>query len=422
MLSLRALRPPTSTSRCTAALTLTRRYSSTSHSPPPDLRINSSRLRSTIDEVTTLSHPAPIPTSGYLPPPHTAPNRLAIYKLSQLTNPPGSQSAPTGTSLLPSTISLRHYLTTALGLPPLIDDLGSLYLCTPSHRPSAPTIALGGPLDSSPLPLLAALEVLRTLRDAAIIPTHPITLIGWSCSSGSRFPRALLGSSVWAGLVGVEEAWSLREAGREEGRRTVKACLREAGWLGSLQQSLQLAAYFEVVGGSGEVVGVGGGTEACRWLEVLVRGGDAVAAAGRCVLAARELGGRNNAKVRTRVFEAVPASFGETVGEVRFDVRIHAPTRVGVELVQRECEKVWAQVCKEEKAGVEGVTCLMDEPEEVFTATAVDAVKEALEDVSGEEAAKESVVEGVVDAANTSRRGVPTGVVTVPQAKGDEAW
>jgi hypothetical protein len=223
-------------------------------------------------------------------------------------------------------------------------------------------------------------------------------------------------------LVGVEEAWALREAGRDDGRRTVKACLREAGWLGQMQKSLQMAAYFEAVGGAGKEVGVGGGVEAWRWLEVVVKGGDALAAAGRCVLAAREVGRRNEATVRTGVFEAGPKGFGEGVEEVRFEVRIRAATGEMVEMVQRECEKVWAEVCGEEMARVEKVACLMDEPEEAFAATAVDAVKEALEDVSGEEAVREGLVEGVVDAVNTSRRGVPTGVVTVPQAKGDEAW
>ncbi|KAA8893300.1 hypothetical protein FN846DRAFT_788163 [Sphaerosporella brunnea] len=407
------------------AFTLNRRYSSASSSPP-QLHINASRLRNTISEVTALSQPAP------------------------LSNPP-SGPTPTGTSLLPPTISLRHYLTTSLAIPPIIDDIGSLFLPLPSLRPSAPTIALGGPLDASPLPLLAALEVLRTLRDNDVPLNHQLILIGWSCTSGSRFPRALLGSSVWAGLLGVEEAWNLREtSGEMLGRRTVKACLRESGWLGDLQQSLHLAAYFEAAPSSSPYaeVGLATGTGAWRWLDVTVTGGDALAAASRCILAARDVGTWHSAsEVSTGVFEAANKGFAGRVEEVKFSVWIRAPNSQTVGLMHEECTAIWKEVCDEEDAMVQKVVTVMDEAQERFAATAVEAVREAVEDTvpgvvvggrvqaseamggdgvrnggGGEEVKREGLVDGVVDAVNTARRGVPTGVVTVPERLGKEAW
>lgn len=173
-----------------------------------------------------------------------------------------------GTSLTPPSTALRSFLARSLGLPKKIDELGNVFLTLPSQRPGNPAIALGGALDTpSPLPVLAALEVVRTLQEGSVLPVAPITLIGWSCTSGSRFPRALLGSGAWAGEVGVEEAWGLRETGEGEGRRTVKACLREGGWLGdaecSVQEGAELGVYFSAATGRGGIRGLG--CFSCRW-------------------------------------------------------------------------------------------------------------------------------------------------------------
>lgn len=435
MLVTRALRSISSRTSSTTrlALTYSRRYSSASSSPP-QIRINAARLQSTVEELANLSVAKPL-NHSYMPnPPSRSPG----------STDPRSYPLPTGTSLLPPTTSLRHYLTTTLGVTPLIDDLGSLFLpLASSPRPSAPSIALGGPLDSSPLPLLAALEVVRTLQDYAVETTHPITLIGWSCSSGSRFPRALLGSGVWAGHVGVDEAWGIREVGSDHaGRRTVKACLRESGWLGSLDASVQLGAYFEALPTKWiDEIEIGTGAKAWRWIEVSVKGGDALAAAGRCVLAGREVGNMLNGRVSTGVFEAANAGFAGTPREAKFSLYIMGKN---VDEIQEEALRMFAKIAFEEGGVVEKVEVVMDEPELRFDEHCIAAIRESLEDVSGggllgdhetgllgpgvsvgelgEGTVVENFVESPMDAVNTARRGVPTGVVMVPEDNGPEEW
>jgi len=430
--TLRTLSVRASTSTARLALTYSRRYSSASSSPP-EIRINGARLQSSVEELASLSAPKPLN--------HSYP----LLSHASVGVNPRSYPPPTGTSLLPPTTSLRHYLTTTLGVAPLVDDLGSIFLpLSSSPRPLAPAIAIGGPLDSSPLPLLAALEVVRTLQDHAVETTHPITLIGWSCSSGTRFPRALLGSSVWAGHVGVDEAWGIREVGSDHaGRRTVKACLREAGWLGSLDASVQLGAYFEAAPTKWiDEVEVGTGAKAWRWIQVAIKGGDALAAAAKCVLAGREVGNALNGRVSTGVFEVASAGFAGTPREATFSLYIMGKN---VDEMQGEAMRTFVRIAFEEGAVVEDVEVVMDEPELKFDEHCITAIRDSLDDAVGGGLlgdhetglldagidvggigeggpVKESLVERPMDAANTARRGVPTGVVMVPEDNGAEEW
>ncbi|KAF8241982.1 hypothetical protein K440DRAFT_184408 [Wilcoxina mikolae CBS 423.85] len=235
---------------------------------------------------------------------NTARFLASVHEVSRLGSQPSYSAFPPaiGTSLAPPSSTLRTYLSSTLNTPPQIDELGNIFLTLPSQRPSLPSISLGGALDSpSPLPILSALEVLRTLQESPAKTSHPITLSGWSCSSGSRFPRALLGSAAWAGEVGVEEAWALREAGGEkEGRRSVKACLREAGWLGevecSVRHGIKLGSYFEIVPSPLVPLGLATGADAWRWVSVSLRGGDALIAGARMITAAREIAGAHGGK------------------------------------------------------------------------------------------------------------------------------
>ncbi|KAF8543812.1 hypothetical protein BDD12DRAFT_163397 [Trichophaea hybrida] len=376
-----------------STLLLTRRL----HTPLEELRINTARFLASVHEVSRLGSQ---PSYSAFPP--------AI-----------------GTSLAPPSSTLRTYLSRTLNIPPQIDELGNIFLTLPSQRPSLPSISLGGALDSpSPLPILSALEVLRTLQESPTKTSHPITFSGWSCSSGSRFPRALLGSAAWAGEVGVEEAWALREAGGEkEGRRSVKACLREAGWLGevecSVRHGIKLGSYFEIVPSPLVPLGLATGADAWRWVSVSLRGGDALIAGARMIIAAREIAGRHGGKATAGVFDVESAGFSGTSKEVRFALHIRHPRYTGVLDIEGACTALFETIAREEGGKVVGVELVMDEPEVAFEGSAMEVVRGALDDM-GE--VKEGVVDRPVDAVAPSKRGVTTGVVLVQEGGAVEEW
>ena len=222
----------------------------------------------------------------------------------------------------------------------------------------------------------------------------------------------------------------------------MKACLRESGWLGSLDASIQLGAYFEALPTKWiDEVDVGTGAKAWRWIEVAIKGGDALAAAGKCVLAGREIGNRLNGRVSTGVFEAANAGFADTPREAKFSLYIMGKN---VDEIQAEAVATFVKIAFEEGGIVESVEVIMDEPELKFDENCIAVIRESLEDAIGggllgdhetgllgegmsvgglgEGTAPENYVERPMDAINTARRGVPTGVVMVPEDNGPEDW
>jgi hypothetical protein len=227
----------------------------------------------------------------------------------------------------------------------------------------------------------------------------------------------------------VEEAWALREAGGEkEGRRSVKACLREAGWLGevecSVRHGIKLGSYFEIVPSSVVPLGVATGTEAWRWVSVSLRGGNALLAGARMITAAREIASAHGGRASTGVFDVEMAGFAGTPKEARFALHIRHPKYTGVLDIEGACTALFETIAREEGGKVVGVELVMDEPEVAFSGSAVEAVKDALEEVERTTAAEvnEGVVDRPVDAVAPSKRGVTTGVVLVQEGGAVEEW
>ncbi|SDK61436.1 Zn-dependent hydrolase [Natronorubrum texcoconense] len=89
----------------------------------------------------------------------------------------------------------------------------------PSATGAAP-VAAGSHLDSvpeggifdGPLGVYAALEAIRTMRDADLRPDRPIEVVCFTEEEGGRFASGLLGSSVASGHRSVEEALELTDS------------------------------------------------------------------------------------------------------------------------------------------------------------------------------------------------------------------
>lgn len=101
-----------------------------------------------------------------------------------------------------------------------IDQMGTMFLRRPGTDDTLPPVMIGSHLDTQPtggkfdgaLGVLAALEVVRTLKDLDIKTRHPIEIVNFTNEEGSRFAPAMVASGVTAGLLDLDFALS-----REDG-------------------------------------------------------------------------------------------------------------------------------------------------------------------------------------------------------------
>lgn len=73
------------------------------------------------------------------------------------------------------------------------------------------TVATGGRYDGN-LGVLAGLEVIETLIGAGITPARPLAVAFFSNEEGARFPPDMMGSLVYVGGLGLEEAQAVESA------------------------------------------------------------------------------------------------------------------------------------------------------------------------------------------------------------------
>ena len=98
------------------------------------------------------------------------------------------------------------------------DRVGNLFAERPGSDPARAPVLVGSHLDTQPnggrfdgtFGALAALEIVRTLNDAAVQTAAPVVIVSWSNEEGARFPFATTGSAVFSGALALEDALSQR--------------------------------------------------------------------------------------------------------------------------------------------------------------------------------------------------------------------
>lgn len=174
-----------------------------------------------------------------------------------------------------------------LGCEVHLDRIGNLFVRYAPEDPvaaDAPVVLMGSHLDTQPTGgrfdgvygVLAALEVLRTLRDAAEAIPVPIEIAVWTNEEGARFQRSMLGSGVWAGAIDLDDALDLADGSgvtvRDELERLGMSPTRDAA-------PFPIHAAFELHIEQGPVleseqldIGVVTGVLGFRWFELELRG------------------------------------------------------------------------------------------------------------------------------------------------------
>ena len=165
-----------------------------------------------------------------------------------------------------------------------IDHVGNIFARHPGSDPGLAPVVIGSHLDTQPmggrfdgvLGVLAALEILRTLREFGVTTRHPIELVDWTNEEGARFAPAMIGSGVFAGLQDEAQALDVRDS---ENLR-FGGELKRIGFAGpGPVGGRPIAAYFElhieqgpILEAEGLEIGVVTHAQGVRWFDVTIEG------------------------------------------------------------------------------------------------------------------------------------------------------
>jgi beta-ureidopropionase / N-carbamoyl-L-amino-acid hydrolase len=168
-----------------------------------------------------------------------------------------------------------------------VDAMGNLFARRPGKNNDLPPIVLGSHLDTQPsggkfdgvFGVMAALEVIRTLKDLNYTTEAPIEVAVWTNEEGSRFAPAMIASGVFAGVFDLEYGLSRADL---DGA-TIGDELKRIGYDGKdACGGRKLGAYFEAHIEQGPIldieektVGVVTDVQGMRWYEATIKGQDA---------------------------------------------------------------------------------------------------------------------------------------------------
>ena len=172
----------------------------------------------------------------------------------------------------------------AEGLTMAVDAMGTMFARREGTDPDLPPVHVGSHLDTQPtggkydgvLGVLAGLEIVRTLNRLEIETRHPIVVVNWTNEEGSRFAPAMMASAVYAGMLGLEEAYGKKDAAG----RTFGDELARIGWKGDEPVGGRpIRAFFElhieqgpILEAEGVDIGVVTHGQGLRWIECTVTG------------------------------------------------------------------------------------------------------------------------------------------------------
>jgi N-carbamoyl-L-amino-acid hydrolase len=329
----------------------------------------------------------------------------------------------------------------AAGCTVRVDSIGNLFVHRPGEDETLPVVLTGSHLDTQPTGgkfdgvygVLAGLEVIEALNDAAVKTRCPIEVGVWCNEEGCRFPSAMMGSAVWAGSLALETAHALKD---RDGR-SVKAELLRLGIAtdaGVPRQAVKGA--FEVHIEQGPVleqraktIGIVTGVQHMSRHEVIVIGQEAHAGPTPMDMrrdpirvlaevlpalyaAAYERGAE--ARLTIGIIETFPGSPNTVPGRLRFTVDVRHPDGPRYASLVAEVGRIVRAALAHQ--ALEGdVRCVWEAPGVTFDAACVAAVRAATADLGYD--GYEMVSGAGHDSCNLASM-VPTAMIFVPCAGG----
>lgn len=342
--------------------------------------------------------------------------------------------------------------TKPLGCNVKVDSVGNIFANYPRRNEGQPT-AIGSHLDTQPtggrydgiLGILSGLEMLKIMKENAYVPNYPITVVNWTNEEGARFPRSIMGSSLWAENVSEDSVMGLQSVTDQE-PVTVEHELERIGYNGKTCASYKtnpLNAHFElhieqgpILENENKKVGIVTGVQAYDWYKVTVVGNsshtgttplnvrsDALFAASQMIAKCNEVGYKHNGLVGVGTINVEPAVVNVIPNKVSFiyDAR-HASDRT-LSKIHRELELKFNKIAKTASGNLSSKPLEL-KMEHLFNSKAVNfhqdcisCVKNASIDLFGENNVKEIISGAGHDSCSTSSR-CPTSMIFIPSRDG----
>jgi len=323
------------------------------------------------------------------------------------------------------------------GLQVTIDQIGNVFMRRPGRNPSRAPIVAGSHIDTQPTGgkfdgnygVLAALEVVRTLNDHAIVTEAPLEVAFWTNEEGSRFVPVMMGSGVFCGAFSLAHAY----AACDSQGLTVRDELQRIGYLGTqVPGDHPIGAYFEahieqgpVLEDAGITIGVVPAVMGLSWYDCVVTGmeahagptpmhlrKDALQVATKIMQEVVNIGNRYPPYGRGTVgmVNVFPNSRNVIPGEVKFSVDLR---NVNVELLDIMHAEILAFV--EQTKSLSGLPIHIERvsyyPPCPFHPDCVDAVRRATAQLGY---STMDVVSGAGHDAIYTARLAPSGMIFVP--------
>lgn len=329
----------------------------------------------------------------------------------------------------------------ALGCRVTVDQVGNMFALRPGKRSDIAPIALGSHLDTQPtggkfdgiLGVLGGLEVMRTLHDLGYETNAPLMLVNWTNEEGSRFPPAMLGSGVHAGVF--DRAYADSRVDRQG--VTFAEAIESIGYRGdAVPGSVTFSAMFElhieqgpILEAERKAIGIVTGVQGMRWYEVELTGCEAHTGSTPMSLRANALLGaaRLIERVDRIALEHAPSAVGTVglvevapnsrnviPGRVFFTVDIRHPEDAVLDEMERKLLDAVAAVSSE--IGLEGAARkVWDSPAVRFSPDCIEAVRSG---VAKAGLPARDMVSGAGHDAAYIARVAPTTMIFVPCAGG----
>src|SRR5476651_1789614 len=328
----------------------------------------------------------------------------------------------------------------ALGLAVTVDAIGNVIGLREGREKGAPvmtgshidTVRTGGRYDGN-YGVLAGLEVVRALNEANATTRRPIAVAFFTNEEGARFQPDMMGSLVYAGGLGLTEAYAAID---KEGV-AVGDALRRIGYLGATKPgALRPHAFLELHIEQGPIldeekvrIGVVESVQGISWVEYTVTGvsnhagttpmrlrRDAGYLAASVNLfarkTAREMGGNQVATVgalalRPNLINVVP-------NRAVFTVDLRNTEEAKLEQAEAKVAAHIAEVAKTERVEVEARVLARFEPV-IFDAGLVDRVEHHAKALS---LSTRRMPSGAGHDAQMMQRLCPTAMIFVPSVEG----
>lgn len=257
---------------------------------------------------------------------------------------------------------------------------------------------------------------------------------GLPSEEGARFPKSMVSSGAWAGIISREAAWDLRDI--FDPSITLKSELERHGMLGSAPCSPQgypLGAHFElhieqgpILQQEGKRIGVVRGAQGYRWLTFTLLGRDAhtgttpldmrqdpLLAASRMISVSNTIAKKAGALASTGILKIPQSASTNTVAsETTFTLDIRHPDNAVVQQVQDECLAAFEAIAGEERVRISWVIDT-DSPSTQFDKGCIETVERVATDLVGEDGWIHMTSGAGHDSVNTSKC-CPTAMIFVP--------